>query len=147
MKIYFAAAIRGAKEPAAAKVYKSLITYLQSYGSVLTEHIANADVFIQGEPEFSDSYIYKRDINWLLSADLIVAEVTYPSLGVGFEIATAIEHNKKVFCLKRKDGKKISAMISGCNKLELQEYADLSEAENLITDYIKKNFPTTFYEK
>ncbi|MGB9695875.1 MAG: nucleoside 2-deoxyribosyltransferase [Ignavibacteria bacterium] len=143
MKIYFAAAIRGAKEPVAAEIYKSLIVYLQNYGSVLTEHIANAEIFTNGEPAFSDSYIYKRDVNWLLSADLVIAEVTYPSLGVGFEIATAVEHNKLIFCLKKKGSKKISAMISGCDKLELKEYSNISEAKKLIANYIKKKFPAT----
>lgn len=147
MKIYFAAAIRGAKEPMAAKTYKSLIYYLQNYGSVLTEHIADSKIFTNGETEFSDSYIYKRDINWLLSADLVIAEVTYPSLGVGFEIATAVEHNKMILCLKRKDGKKVSAMISGCDKLEFQEYNDILEAKKLIANYIKKNFIADFNEK
>lgn len=142
MKIYFAAAIRGAKEPIAVETYRSLIAYLQNYGSVLTEHIANPEIFTEGETDFSDSYIYERDINWLLSADLVVAEVSYPSLGVGFEIATAVEHNKKILCLKRKDCKKISAMISGCEKLELREYNDISEAKDLIADYIGEKIIT-----
>jgi nucleoside 2-deoxyribosyltransferase len=147
MKIYFAAAIRGAKEPFASEIYKSLIKHLQNYGSVLTEHIANSEILTKGETEFSDSYIYKRDITWLLSADIVIAEVTYPSLGVGFEIATAVEHNKKILCLKRKDDKMISAMISGCDKLEYKEYSDISEAKELISKYIKDKFRENSNEK
>ena len=50
-----------------------------------------------------------------MRSDIVVAEVTNPSLGVGYEIGRALEHNIKVICLFRPTkGFSLSAMISGC---------------------------------
>jgi len=45
--------------------------------------------------------ILERDMDWLAKSQVVVAEVTQPSLGVGFEIARAITLNKPVLCLFR----------------------------------------------
>ena len=48
------------------------------------------DVGQQHSPEtdasISDKWIHDRDVEWLHEADVVVAEVTQPSLGVGYEI-------------------------------------------------------------
>jgi len=41
----------------------------------------------------------------------VVAEVTQPSLGVGYEIGRAIEKNKKILCLFRPDSGKCESNI------------------------------------
>ena len=59
----------------------------------------------------------------------MVAEVTAPSLGVGYLIGRAVEKNKRVICLHRGDPTlKLTGMISGSSGLELYEY---SSEENL----------------
>ncbi len=40
-------------------------------------------------------------MQWLSQCHVVIAEVTQPSLGVGFEIARAITLNKPVLCLFR----------------------------------------------
>ena len=40
-------------------------------------------------------------MQWLSQSHVVVAEVTQPSLGVGFEIARAVTLNKPVLCLFR----------------------------------------------
>ena len=89
MKIYFAGSIRGGREDAA--LYQEIIQYLGNFGTVLTEHIGDESLTAGGEHALSDQEIFRRDMDWLISADLIVAEVTSPSLGVGFEIASAVD--------------------------------------------------------
>ena len=75
----------------------------------------------------SDKEIYKRDINWVKMSDVLVAEVTHPSFGVGIEIARATEFKKKVICIYRKiEGRKLSAMISGCPGILVFEYQELN---------------------
>ena len=53
------------------------------------------------ENSLNDSEILERDMEWLSQSQVVVAEVTQPSLGVGFEIARAITLNKPVLCLFR----------------------------------------------
>ncbi len=99
MKIYFAGSIRGGRED--VKIYSEIIKYLCNYGEVLTEHVADPSLLVKGEQYLSDQEIHDRDMEWLLQSDVIVAEVTAPSLGVGYEIRAAVDLNKKVLCLYR----------------------------------------------
>lgn len=63
------------------------------------------DVFFShfsiAEKNLNDAEILERDMQWLSQAHVVIAEVTQPSLGVGFEIARAITLNKPVLCLFR----------------------------------------------
>jgi 2'-deoxynucleoside 5'-phosphate N-hydrolase len=88
MTIYFAGSIRGGRDDAA--IYARIIELLNQFGRVVTEHVGDAAVTLGGE-NASDREIHDRDINWLRQADVIVAEVTAPSLGVGYEIGRAVE--------------------------------------------------------
>jgi len=135
LKIYFAGSIRGGRADAA--LYAELITYLQTKGEVLTEHIGIPDLTANGEAGLSDLDIYNRDMTWLLSSDIIVAEVTHPSLGVGFEIAKATSAGKRVLCLYRTEpDKRLSAMIAGCNDVTVASYQTLNEARHIIDNYL-----------
>ena len=135
MKIYFAGSIRGGRDDAA--FYLQIIEYLKSFGEVLTEHVGNPKLTELGDDGPSDKFIHDRDLAWLQSADVMVAEVTTVSMGVGYEIGRAIESGKKVLCLFRPgSGKNLSAMISGCNDLTLINYSDLEKAKNQIAEFL-----------
>lgn len=135
MKIYFAGSIRGGRND--RKVYEELIAHLQSQGEVLIEHIASKEISDQGEFWMDDQKVFDRDLNWLMDADIIVAEVTTPSLGVGFEVATAVERKKPVLCLYRKaHEQRVSSMIKGCPKISSRSYEDLNEAKNIIDAFV-----------
>lgn len=121
MKIYFAGSIRGGR--ADSELYRMIITHLQQYGEVLTEHIGDDGLTSMGEDGHSDREIFDRDMTWLSAADVVVAEVTTPSLGVGFEIGTALSLKKSVICLYRPAaGRRLSAMIAGCREVTVIEY-------------------------
>jgi nucleoside 2-deoxyribosyltransferase len=76
-------------------------------------------------------------LEWLNSSDILVAEVTTVSMGVGYEIGRAIESGKKVLCLFRPgSGKNLSAMIAGCDDLKLVNYSSLDEAKNAIQTFL-----------
>ena len=49
----------------------------------------------------TDRDIYDRDIELMTKCDAVVAEVTQPSLGVGFELGQAVAMKKKILCLYR----------------------------------------------
>jgi nucleoside 2-deoxyribosyltransferase len=134
MKIYFAGSIRGGRDD--ADVYVKIINHLKRYGEVLTEHVGDKKLTHLGEHGSEDKMIHDRDLDWIFTSDVIVAEVTTPSLGIGYEIGRAIERGKKILCLHRtQDGKRLSAMIAGCPSLTLRQYNTLSEAENIIDDF------------
>ena len=137
MKIYFAGAIRGGREE--TDIYNNIITYLSSKAEVLTEHVGSSELTTIGETNRSDGEIFLRDMEWLQSADLIIAEVTTPSLGVGYELGIAEKLNIPVLCLYRKTtGKRLSAMISGNQKFKCQAYQTLDEAQMHINIFFKQ---------
>jgi 2'-deoxynucleoside 5'-phosphate N-hydrolase len=93
MKIYFAGSIRGGREDAA--LYAEIIDYLKTFGEVLTEHVGDPNLTGLGDDGSTDRFIHHRDLEWLLSAEIVVAEVTTVSLGVGYEIGRAVAAGKK----------------------------------------------------
>ncbi|XP_021355127.1 2'-deoxynucleoside 5'-phosphate N-hydrolase 1-like isoform X2 [Mizuhopecten yessoensis] len=112
MKIYFAGSIRGGRQD--AELYLRIIKQLQAYGTVLTEHVGAKTLEESGEKHMTEKEIHDRDMTWLNDCDVLVAEVTQPSLGVGYEIGRAITLNKRILCMFRPDsGKSLSAMIAG----------------------------------
>jgi len=134
MKIYFAGSIRGGRSDAG--LYREIIAHLQKHGEVLTEHIGLDDLTQSGEEGLTDGEIYGRDLEWLRQSDVVVSEVTNPSLGVGFEIATAIGLNKRVLCLFRKQpGRRLSAMIAGCPDVACADYSSQEELHEMIDDF------------
>lgn len=135
MEIYFAGSIRGGRDD--VDLYVKIINHLKKYGDVLTEQgVGNKSITHMGEYGSEDRMIHDRDLNWILSSEVIVAEVTTPSLGIGYEIGRALEKGKKILCLYRpQDGKRLSAMIAGCPNLTVQKYHDINEAEKIIDDF------------
>ena len=136
MRIYFAGSIRGGREDAA--LYQQIIGFLQNFGEVLTEHIGDPNLTEAGDDGPTDRYIHDRDLEWLQSADVLVAEVTQVSMGVGYEIGRAVESGKKVLCLHRPgSGKKLSAKIGGCEQIEMVNYHELNDLAPQIADFMK----------
>ncbi len=135
MKIYFAGSIRAGRED--QEFYHQLIKSLQGYGPVLTAHVGDPDLTELGDDGPSDRMIYQRDMAWLAEAALMVAEVTVPSLGVGYEIGRAESRGIPVLCLYReRDGRRLSAMISGNPKVTVTKYSTTEEALVYIDRFI-----------
>ena len=121
MKIYFSGSIRGGRDDAG--IYRKIISFLKEKGDVLTEHIGDPNLSSAGQSELDDKDIHDKDMDFIFQSDIVIAEVTNPSLGVGYEIGRAIDNNKRVVCLFRiQNDKRLSAMISGSKEIELIEY-------------------------
>jgi nucleoside 2-deoxyribosyltransferase len=136
MNIYFAGSIRGGRQDAA--LYASIIDYLRRFGSVLTEHVGSPGLMPSGEENLSDSQIHRRDLQWLRQSDIVIAEVTTPSLGVGYEIGRAVESEKPVLCLFRNNrGKRLSAMIGGCEALNVIQYESLQDLQVELERFLR----------
>lgn len=132
-KIYFAGAIRGGRDDAA--LYAEIVRLLSEHGEVLTEHIGDAALTSSGEGD-SDQAIHDRDLAWLEESDALVAEVTMPSLGVGYEIGKATEWGRPVLCLfRRQQGRSLSAMIAGCEGVEVRVYERAAELKPIFDQF------------
>ncbi len=126
MNIYFAGSIRGGRED--KEKYKTIIQMLQSYGIVLTEHIGYDDLGEEGQTQFTEEQIYTQDTDWITESDIVIAEVTQASLGVGYELGFAEAIGKRVVCLfNTNSGKSLSAMIRGNEYFEVVDYGDIDE--------------------
>lgn len=135
MKIYFAGAIRGGRSDVVW--YRELIARLRSFGTVLTEHVGDTGLTEEGNDGPDDRAIHDRDMAWLRECDVVVAETTVPSLGVGYELGRACALNKPVLALYRPQaGKRLSAMIAGSEAIITAEYSDPARAEEIIRQFI-----------
>uniref|UniRef100_A0A671DWI6 2'-deoxynucleoside 5'-phosphate N-hydrolase 1 n=1 Tax=Rhinolophus ferrumequinum TaxID=59479 RepID=A0A671DWI6_RHIFE len=98
--LYFCGSIRGGRED--RELYQRIVSRLRRFGAVLTEHVAAAELGARGEEAAGgDRLIHERDMVWLQQADVVVAEVTQPSLGVGYELGRAVALKKPILCLFR----------------------------------------------
>lgn len=110
MDLYFSCSLTGGRQD--QPVYAALVAYLQSLGHrVLTEHLA-AEAVMAADGGVSPEAVFERDTTWLRACDAVIAEVSTPSHGVGFEIAYALGLGKPVFCLAR-EGVRVSKMLTG----------------------------------
>ncbi len=127
MKIYFAGSITGGRDD--AELYARIITELQQYGEVLTEHLGLSTLTAYGEDKPLQE-IYERDVAWVREADVVVAEVTQPSLGVGYELGLAESLGKRVVCLRRSvASRRLSAMIAGNSYFIVIPYETLPDLQ------------------
>lgn len=133
-KIYFACSIRGGRDD--AEIYQELVNHIKTRAVVLTEIFADNKLTPDGSPDPS-ALIHERDMSWVEEADAIIAEVSNPSLGVGYEIAKAEEMGKPVLALYRpQEGRKLSAMIEGSPQTDVVTYATAKEASFVINGFI-----------
>lgn len=137
MIIYCAGPIRG--DATYQQFYKKIIDFVESLGhTVLTELSSKFNSTVP----LTDKQTYKRDLKWVDGSKIMIAEVSGPSLGVGFEISYAIFQRKlPVLAIYSADVQNISAMISGCDSplLTIEKYRDEEEMKRIIKVYISKH--------
>ena len=138
LQIYFAGSIRGGRD--LQPTYAFIIKQLQDLGhTVLSEHVGDASLFGKGE-SLLDEYIYRRDMSWIFQSDCVVADVTVPSLGVGYEIASAFLNPKPLLCIARFDAN-VSAMVTGNKRIPLKRYDNNIQAVELVEAWLKETYP------
>ncbi len=128
-KVYFAGSIRGGRVD--AERYRRIIAHIRRTAVVLTEHVGDMDL----QKSATDQAIYSQDTAWLREADLVIAECTCPSLGVGYELAYAEALGKPCHVFYDRNAARLSAMLAGnpyfrVHPYEREEeiYAALDEA-------------------
>jgi hypothetical protein len=136
VKIYFAGSIRGGRQD--ALIYSEIVALLRKHADVLTEHVGDID-HNPVETSLSDEAIYRRDMIWLGEADALVAEVTVPSHGVGYEIARAEALALPTLCVYRPvEGRRLSALIAGNPNLRCVRYESSRELDSVLATFLKQ---------
>ncbi len=136
MNIYFSGSIYGGRQK--LETYKKLVKELQKYGEVLDAEVADDNVLIYEENKL-DNEIFENLEQEINEADLIFAELTIPSLGVGYELGYADSHNKRIIGIYDQTvTPKISTMIRGNKRLKIIPYTDINEIINNLGNIIKE---------
>ena len=84
MNIYLACTVRGDRGAVAG--LRSLVASLEDAGhTILTKHLLDDNVD-GAESALSERAVYERDISWLEACDVLIADASGSSFGVGFEV-------------------------------------------------------------
>ena len=110
MNIYFSCSLTGGRDDEA--IYRAIVEHLQALEhEVPTAHLAHPEV-MDLEKVVDPAKVFQRDIAWIHACDVVIAEVSTPSHGVGYEIAYALGLGKPVLCCYRQ-GVPVSKMLIG----------------------------------
>jgi hypothetical protein len=146
MKVYFTASL-GAKKKYIVQ-YRSIIEYLQSKGhSVVHEHIFNAteeSVRLTSKEERLAFHHHME--GWIKSSDFIIAETSFPSVSVGYEIAMALRLAKPVLVLYSEGDPPSLLTYHSYDRLHTEKYSS-SNVGSIIddfTNYIEGKHDTRF---
>ena len=135
MKIYISGSIYGGREK--LETYKKIIPALENFAEVLNRNIADDEV-LEKEAVQNDEDIFKDLELKIKSADLIFAEVTIPSLGVGYELGLADTIGKKVIGIYDSTiTPKVSTMIRGNKRIKLISYENIDEILNNLKEILE----------
>lgn len=130
MKLFFAGSIRGGG--GYIKVYRRIIALLNTYGEVISE-LQNDNGIPEKEGKKSDMAIHARTSKAIRHSDLVIAEVSHPSIGVGYEIALAESIGIPVIALYHRGSEhRLSAMIAGNEKIVTLPYNTFEELGTLL---------------
>lgn len=143
MNIYFAGSIMGGREK--QRDYFELIEFCKNFGNVLTEHIGKEETKILDEKvrysDKEDIHVYLRDTKWIDICDIIIADVSVPSLGVGYEIGYGESLGKKVICLYCNNSEKtLSYMLSGNLKNVIIRYNSIEDVKEQLNKYFGSDY-------
>ena len=91
------------------------------------------DVFApQFMPPAKADAIYTRDVNAVERCDVVIGEVSSPSLGVGMEIMLAIRLGTPVILFYNPSHGALSRMVSGATGVAIFEYSTIEEVETIL---------------
>ena len=135
-KVYFAGSIRGGRND--AQLYQELIAHINKTDHVLTEQVGDLKRSILEQGRGKDQAIYEQDTAWLIECDLVIAECTHPSLGVGYEMAYAEQYEKPVYIFYRHQECELSAMLAGDPYFHIQSYETKAELFRMIDEILKQ---------
>lgn len=134
-KIYFAGSIRGGRVD--ADLYRRMIEYMQKTDTVLTEHVGSPHLNLMEQGK-RDVEIYDQDTAWLQESDMVIAECTCPSLGVGYELAYAERFGKPCHIFYDRSKTQLSAMLTGDPYFHIHPYTSEEEIFSALDEILNR---------
>lgn len=134
-KIYFAGSIRGGRVD--ADLYRRMIEYMQKADTVLTEHVGSPHLNLMEQGK-RDVEIYDQDTAWLRESDMVIAECTCPSLGVGYELAYAERFGKPCHIFYDRSKTQLSAMLTGNPYFHIHPYTSEEEIFSALDEILNR---------
>jgi nucleoside 2-deoxyribosyltransferase len=136
MNIFFIGSIRGGR--ANQPRYAHIVETLAQYGTVSSQHVSDEALSEFGETRLTGAEILERELATLATCDVVVAEVTTPSLGVGYLIGRATMQNKKVIALYNGDDTlMLSGIIKGDKQVDLHTYKTDTDIDSILSVFFK----------
>lgn len=127
MKVYFTASTSNNGE--LMPIYKKIVLLIKQHRLIITsgEQITS-NKLLKEDAKLSSKEIFEREMRSIDQADIVVAETSKPSLGVGGEIVYALTQNKPVLALiNTKYEDTISPMLTG------------NPSDNLYTEFYNES--------
>jgi 2'-deoxynucleoside 5'-phosphate N-hydrolase len=139
MKIYFSGAISAGRDN--LPIYQHIVQRLQAQGhNVLSAHVADPQV-LDREKDVPPRTVFDRDVSWIDECDVMIAEVSTPSTGVGYEYGYAIQLGKPVLCVYRSaQSVRMTKMILGnpASNLKIAVYSNEDELDRAVDEFVFK---------
>ena len=135
MNVYFACSITGGRQD--ESVYQAIVDSLLEAGHTIPTAGLSLPEILLDEQVIEPQVVYRRDTAWIDACDALIAEVSTPSHGVGYEIGYALSRGKLVLCCCR-EGQRLSKMISGNpdSRLVVRWYKTPDEAVRLVDEFV-----------
>ncbi|MBN2501099.1 MAG: nucleoside 2-deoxyribosyltransferase [Anaerolineales bacterium] len=136
MNVYFACSITGGRQDAG--VYQIIVDAMQAAGHEVPTALLACEKVVDLEIVVEPEEVYTRDVAWIDDSDALVAEVSTPSHGAGYEIAHALRKGKPVLCVHRA-GVLVSKMLTGNThaNISIRAYQSDAEAARIVIDFLK----------
>ncbi len=139
MNIYFACSITGGRE--FESIYQTITRVAGGRSPSGANRASGRAGVVSVEAVIDPREVYTRDTTWIQESDVLIAEVSVPSHGVGYEIGYALGLGKPVLALYQ-EGRKVSKMISGNPDpgLAVRCYQSPENAVEIIRAFLSTQF-------
>ena len=127
--------------------FRRTISIIKDAGHILTRDWLNeVHKAAKGTPKINWTKIYRDNIEAIDKADIIIAEATTKSFGVGFQVALAIRSKKPVLLLVREEVDRRS-MLWGIDEEAVQtRLYNEAKLDSVVLGFLKE-FDTSTKEK
>jgi len=134
--IFFAAASPKRVPESQTEIYHRIVDHIRKLGYNLSLDWLN----VESNNKLSNEETYTTSMSALKSSDLLVAEVSYPSIGLGEQIALAVQRKIPVACLYNETVEKVPSKLlprTRPNLLQLFPYNNKA-LENVIENVLSR---------
>lgn len=143
MNIYLACTVRG--DRTALQSTRAVASTITDLGhTLLTSHLLE-DGVDDAESTLTEREVFERDLDWLSKADLLIAEASGSSFGVGFEVgyflATTTDPVRRALLLYDAARRgQVSRLIVGNSHPHCLTYAyhDAADLRRFVADFLRR---------